>query len=72
VRPDGNDWAVLTPGANRASFRSDRRSEAVARATRIIRNAGGGVVDVLDESGDVVQSVSVGARSRGAPDLRVR
>lgn len=72
VRPDGSDWTVVTPGAHRASYRSDRRSEAVARAQRIVRNIGGGIVDVLDESGTVVHSVHVGTRTRGAPDLRVR
>jgi hypothetical protein len=72
VRPDGPDWTVLTPGARRASYRSAQCSEAVARAQRIVRNGGGGVVDVLDDSGSVVRTLTVGSRTRGAADLRVR
>ena len=72
VRPDAGEWAVVTPGAARASFRTARCSDAVARAQRIVRNCGGGSIDVLDEAGAVVRQVSVGRRVRGAPDLRVR
>jgi hypothetical protein len=72
VRPDGPSWTVVTPGSSRASYRSNQCSEAVARAQRIVRNGGGGVVQVLDDSGVVVRSLTVGSRTRGAADLRVR
>jgi Uncharacterized protein conserved in bacteria (DUF2188) len=72
VCPDGDDWTVLTPGARRASYRGANRSEALARAQRIVRNGGGGVIDVLDAAGAVVRTLTVRSRLRGAVDLRVR
>jgi len=72
VRRDGDQWAVVTPGARRASFRAARFSDAMARAQRIVRNCGGGVIDVVGDDGSLTRSVTVGRRVRGAPDLRVR
>jgi Uncharacterized protein conserved in bacteria (DUF2188) len=69
---DGDDWTVVTPGSRRASYRGANRSEALARAQRIVRNGGGGLIDVLDESGSVVRTLTVRSRARGAMDLRVR
>lgn len=70
VRFDGRDWVVVAPGADRASFRSSDRGEAVARARRIIRNLGGGQVEICDER-DTVQRVIEVTRSRASePDLR--
>jgi hypothetical protein len=72
VRPDGDDWAVVTPGARRVSYRASECADALARAQRIVRNCGGGVIDVLDGDGSLIRTVTVGRRVRGAPDLRVR
>ena len=72
VRPDGDEWAVVTPGARRASFRSPHYSDALARAQRIVRNCGGGVIEVLGDDGSLLRTLTVGRRVRGAPDLRVR
>jgi hypothetical protein len=72
VRRDGDQWAVVTIGARRASFRTPNYSDALARAQRIVRNCGGGVIDVVGEDGSLIRSVTVGRRVRGAPDLRVR
>jgi hypothetical protein len=72
VRRDGDQWAVVTLGARRASFRTPHYSDALARAQRIVRNCGGGVIDVLAEDGSLIRTVTVGRRVRGAPDLRVR
>jgi hypothetical protein len=72
VRPDGDHWAVVTPGARRVSYRASECAEALARAQRIVRNCGGGVIDVLSDDGSLIRTVTVGRRVRGAPDLRVR
>jgi hypothetical protein len=42
VFPDGDDWVVRKPGADRASSRHGTQREADQRAAEILRNAGGG------------------------------
>lgn len=72
VRYDGTSWVVVAPGADRVSFRSDDRGEAVARARRIIRNLGGGEVAICDEHGAVDRVVTVTRSVAQEPDLRPR
>jgi len=70
VRYDGEGWVVVSPGAERASYRSPDRGEAIARARRIVRNIGGGEIEVHDR-GDRVERVVEVRRSRATrPDLR--
>ena len=70
VRYDGDGWVVLSPGAERASYRSHDRGEAIARARRIVRNIGGGEIEVHDQ-GDRLERVVEVRRSRASrPDLR--
>lgn len=66
-------WVVMAPGSRRAYKCQPTRGDAVAVARRTLRNKGGGVIEVLDTSGDAVQMISVGrvAPTRTA-DLRVR
>lgn len=64
VRPSGTGWGVLAPGARRPSVVLEDRSDAVARARRILRNARGGVVEVHDGDGRVVERIEVDAQPR--------
>ncbi|MFZ5851457.1 MAG: DUF2188 domain-containing protein [Actinomycetota bacterium] len=64
VRPSGTGWGVLAPGARRPSVVLEDRSDAVARARRILRNARGGVVEVSDGAGRVVERIEVDAQPR--------
>ena len=72
VRFDGANWVVVAPGADRVSFRSDDRGEAVARARRIVRNLGGGEVEICSEDGAVERVVTVTRSLAQEPDLRPR
>jgi hypothetical protein len=42
VVPDGDEWVVRKPGADRASSRHNTQREADRRAADILKNAGGG------------------------------
>jgi hypothetical protein len=72
VRFDGVNWVVVAPGAERVSFRSDDRGEAIARARRIVRNLGGGQVEICGEHGNVERVVTVTRSLAQEPDLRPR
>ena len=74
VVPHGQDgWAVLAPGARRASSTHRERYDAIAVARRTLQNNGGGTVEVVDESGRVVETHEVSAvRNRRVGDLKAR
>jgi len=73
VQPQDSEWTVRAPAATRVSFRSRDRSDALARAKRIVRNAGGGEVHLVNAAGRLVQIFQVaGGTSAIRPDLRLR
>lgn len=51
VPDDGGGWNVLKPGSSRVSVHTRTKKDAIARAQRIVRNAGGGQVRVYDREG---------------------
>jgi len=54
VTPDGNDgWKVTAPGASRASARTTTQAAAIERGREILRNAGGGELNVHGRDGRV-------------------
>jgi hypothetical protein len=65
VRYSGGAWVVTAQGGVRVSFRSADRGDALARAKRIVGNAGGGEVAVYDQSGAGVDVVGVPRRRSG-------
>ena len=67
--PDG--WSVILPGGRRASSTHHERYDAIAAAKRTLQNNGGGMIEVVDESGAVVETQEVPAvRNRRVGDLR--
>lgn len=56
-RPDG--WAVVKPGASRASARTSTQAQAQAAARRIVANAGGGEVRTHGRDGRIRDSDTV-------------
>lgn len=54
VSPTGDGrWKVLAAGAKRASATAATQGEAMAKARRIIRNAGGGEMSVQGRDGRI-------------------
>lgn len=70
VRFDGRGWVVVAPGADRVSYRSSDRGEAIARARRIVRNLGGGQVEICGERDTVERVIEVTRSPASEPDLR--
>jgi hypothetical protein len=56
VGPHREGWQVKANGADRASFVTETKTEAVARALEILRNCGGGKLKVEDDSGRTIDS----------------
>ncbi len=61
VKPTDDGWQVLKKGAQRASAKAPTQVEAVARATEIVSNDGGGKVVVYGTDGKVRESQTVQA-----------
>lgn len=59
VEADGDDWVVRSRASDRVSFRGPRRADAVARAKEIVRNLGGGVVEIRGRDGTVEHLATV-------------
>ena len=73
VQPHGDGWSVLVPGARRVSSTHHQRYDAVAVARRTLQNNGGGVIEVLDDTGAVTeQHVVAPVRNRRVGQLRTR
>lgn len=73
VPSSDGEWAVLAPHARRASSRHHERYDAVAVARRTLQNNGGGFVEIVDESGEVVERIEVSpVRNRRVGDLKAR
>lgn len=72
VEPIGEGWSVRAPESSRASFVCADRLDALSRARRIVRNAGGGEVRILGEDGSLIARHHVESRGRASrADLRV-
>lgn len=65
VEYDGQQWVVRAPASGRASYRGASRPNAVARAKQIVRNLGGGLVEIHARDGSLEQSASVHPRPGG-------
>lgn len=52
-------WDVKKPGAGRASAHTDTQREATQRATKIVRNSGGGEVRIHGRDGQIRDSNTV-------------
>lgn len=59
VEADGEGWVVRSRASNRVSFRTANRADAVARAKEIVRNLGGGRVEIRGRDGAVEQLATV-------------
>lgn len=72
VRPHAESgWSVSVPGARRASSTHRERYDAVAVARRTLQNNGGGLIEIQDEDGSVVESHEVApVRNRRVGDLK--
>lgn len=56
---DGESWVVRSGPGSRVSFRDPSRANAVARAKEIVRNLGGGVVEIRGLDGALEQVATV-------------
>jgi len=57
VLPDGEgDWNVKKPGADRASGNFDSKADAIDRARQILRNSGGGELQIRDRHGKIIDA----------------
>lgn len=63
VKSDDGGWDVVKEGHRRASAHTRNKAAAVARATALTRQAGGGQVVVMGRSGKIVESNTI-PRSR--------
>lgn len=52
-------WDVKKPGGERSSAHADTQAEAIARAKRIVHNAGGGEVAIHGRNGAIRDSDTV-------------
>jgi hypothetical protein len=60
VQPDGEgDWDVKKPHADRASGNFDHKTDAIDRAREILRNTGGGELQIRDKHGKIIDSDTV-------------
>jgi uncharacterized protein YdaT len=55
----GDEWAVVKPGAERASGVFDTQSDAIERAKEIVSNLGGGEVRIQGRDGHFRDSDTV-------------
>lgn len=63
---DGAAWVVRSNASGRVSFRTTTRGNAVARAKQIVRNLGGGRVEIHGRDGHLEQVAQVAApRAQG-------
>jgi hypothetical protein len=74
VLPHGDGaWAVTAPGARRVSSTHAERYDAIAVARRTLQNNAGGVIEVRDEHGALLETHEVAPiRNRRVGDLKVR
>lgn len=59
VVPRSKNWAVVKPGAERASGIFDTQREAEGRAKEIVRREGGGEVRIHNRKGQIRDSDTV-------------
>jgi hypothetical protein len=52
-------WDVLRDGDRRTSIQADTQEQAIRRARDIVRQAGGGEVRVMNDSGKIVDARTV-------------
>jgi hypothetical protein len=72
VEHDGESWVVRSSAAGRVSYRTTTRGNAVARAKEIVRNLGGGQVEIHAPDGHVEQVARVAPAPRGRRRSRGR
>jgi hypothetical protein len=56
---DRGGWDVVKEDHERASFHSTRKVDAQNRAREIIKNAGGGELQIRDERGRIIDSDTI-------------
>jgi hypothetical protein len=57
-RPDGN-WEVMKPGADRASVVTNTQGDAINRGREMVRNDGGGELQIRGRDGQIRDSDTV-------------
>jgi hypothetical protein len=72
VLHDGDAWVVRSRTGDRASFRDTTRANAVARAKQIVRNLGGGLVEIHGPDGALEQVATVSGPPHGYRRARSR
>lgn len=65
VKSDDGGWDVVKEGHRRASAHARNKADAVARATALTKQAGGGEVVVMGRSGKIVEANTI-PRSRSS------
>jgi hypothetical protein len=73
VRPSGGGWEVLEGGRRRGTVKTATKSDAIAKARKLVRDQGGGEVRVMNSQGKMTKADTVRAsKSKAAGRRRAR